>query len=263
MGVIMKILDSIKSLKELFVFGNTMYYPGCLTHFAAPDIEKNYIEILNKIGVDFILVPEFFCCGKPVANAGFLEDAQDLHDKNLNVFRKYGVKRIITNCPSCFHELKSMDGIKVEHITQVIARKLRKLDFISDDKITYQEPCHLGRKGGVYEEPRKIISALGFKLKELDNNRENSMCCGAGGGLKSNNPELSNMIAKKYLRNVQTKKIVTTCPLCYKQMQENAKNDYEVYELSQLILNKMNNSNQSLKILSNEEKSKKKDERMM
>ncbi|MFP4112610.1 MAG: (Fe-S)-binding protein [Candidatus Woesearchaeota archaeon] len=230
----------IGNIKELFSFGNTLYYPGCLTKFASPNIEDNYIRILNNISLDFIHVPEFYCCGKPVSNAGYKEDWQNLKDKNAELFKKYGIKKIITNCPSCFHEFGKYEGITAIHATQAIAKKLNKIkgNFQKGD-ITYKEPCHLGRKSGIYDPPREILRHLGFNIVELDNTREHSLCCGAGGGLKTNNPELSNKIAEKWFKTIKTKKVVTSCPLCYMQLKENAPSGIKVYELSEVILNKI------------------------
>lgn len=232
----MAIFDFIRN-----AFGNTLYYPGCLTKFAAPDIKENYIKILNKIGLDFILIPEFFCCGTPAANAGYKRIAEQLKEKNVALFRKYGITRIVTNCPSCYHEFKPYKQFKVEHITEVLAKKLHKLPQHQTGEITYQEPCHLGRKSGIYEQPREILRHLGFEIRELDNNREKALCCGAGGGLKTNYPELSNKIAKKYFKTAKSKRVVTACPLCYLHLKDNAPDNVKVYELSQVILKRLEN----------------------
>jgi Fe-S oxidoreductase len=229
----------IDFIKDKLNFGNTLYYPGCLTRYAAPDIEKNYVEILNKIGLDFIHIPEFYCCGIPTENAGYKGITSELLEKNANLFRKHGVTRIITNCPSCYYKFKQLKGFKVQHITEVLAERLNYLDEIQEGDITYQEPCHLGRKSGVYEEPRAVLKKLGFNIIEQDHNRENSVCCGAGGGLKTNHPELANKIAQRYFKTAKTKRIITACGLCYLQLKENAPKDVEVYELSQVVLNKI------------------------
>ena len=226
-------------IRNNFSLGNTLYYPGCLTKFASADLEKNYIDVLNKFGLDFIHIPEFFCCGTPIENAGYKKLAEELREKNRLLFDKYAVKRIITNCPSCYHQFKKFDGIKVEHVTQFLASKLDKIEKLYDMEITYKEPCHLGRKSGIYDEPRAIFEKLGLHVVEQDKNRNHSMCCGAGGGLKTNHPELSNNIAKRYFKTIKTKVVVTNCPLCYMQLKENAPPGIKVYELSEAILNKI------------------------
>lgn len=224
----------LKKLFGLLRFGNTLYYPGCLTKFAAPELEENYKRILVKIGVDFITIPEFNCCGSPVLNAGYEKDFKELVKKNKEIFKKYGVKCIITNCPACYNILKEEYSVNVEHISQTLFRNLKKIKPIYQGEITYHDPCHLGRYAGIYDEPRKVLEMLGFKVTEMENTKEEALCCGGGAGLKTNYPELANRIAKKRLEQCTTKKLVTACPLCYKHLKENAKG-IEVYELSELL----------------------------
>jgi Fe-S oxidoreductase len=217
--------------------GNTLYYPGCLTKFAAPELEENYKTILTDIGVDFISVPEFNCCGSPVANAGYKKDFDGLVEKNKALFKKYGVKRIITNCPSCYHIFKEEYKMPVEHISQTIFRNIDKLEQkYQDEKICYHDPCHLGRHSGIYKEPRKVLEALGFTVVEMQNSKESSQCCGGGAGLRTNYPEIAAKAAKLRLRQCGEKKLVTTCALCYKQLKENAPSGVEVYEFSELLV---------------------------
>jgi len=225
----------LNKLKDIFSFGNVLYYPGCLTKFAAPDLEKNYKQILDMMNIDYIEIPDFYCCGSPVIKAGYDADFQNLIDKNAEVFRKYSIKKIITGCPSCSVIFKKYYDIRVEHIIITIAKNLDKIKARHEGDITYHDPCHLGRKGNIYNAPRKILTHLGFNLVEMKDNKENSMCCGAGGGLKSNAPKLSNKIAKLRLKQVKTKKLVTTCAMCYLHLKENAKG-IEVMELSQLLV---------------------------
>jgi len=221
-------------IKEIFTFGNILYYPGCLTRFAVPELEKKYKKILDRIGIDYIEIPEFYCCGSPVLNAGYDADFQNLIEKNRKVFKKYSIKKIITGCPSCHYIFKKFYNIKVEHILKTISDNLDKIPTDYDEEITYHDPCHLGRKSGMYEMPRQILEKMGFTLVEMKDNREHSLCCGAGGGLRTNAPKLSNKIAKIRLKQVKTKKLVTTCALCYRHLKDNAKG-IEVYELAQLI----------------------------
>ncbi len=246
MGILSKLAEKISSAGS----GNTLYYPGCLTKYVSVDIEKNYEQILRKAGVDFILLKELeLCCGSPAYNAGYTDDFLDLIKKNLQVFREHDVKRIITNCPACYKVFSTDYGehskdwnIKTEHATKVIWDAIKsgklKISRCFSEEITYHDPCHLGRHCGIYEEPREILKAVGFSIKEMANNRENAFCCGAGGGLKTNQPEISNEVAKQRVKQAEdtgTKKIITTCPLCYHQLKENSKN-MEVSELSEVLI---------------------------
>ncbi len=225
----------IKNLLEKLRFGNTLYYPGCLTHFVLPEIEANYKKILGNMGVDFIFLPEFNCCGSPVRHAGYKKDFESLKRKNSSLFKRHGITKIITNCPACYRILSDC-GFNAEHITQTVWKNIKKAKARHKGRITYHDPCHLGRHSNVYEEPRNILNYLGFTVVELPGCKERSFCCGAGGGLKSNYPDMSNDIAKKILSQVSTKKLVTPCPLCYSHFKENAPKGMEVLEFSEVLI---------------------------
>lgn len=229
-------------LKNFFK-GNTLYYPGCLTKFVLKDILDNYKKILEKQGIEFIMLKDReFCCGSPLKNSGMEKDFLEIAEKNFQVLKEHGVDRIITNCPACAavfrNDYKKMLGTKwdinVVHFTEIFqpVRKNR-----AATSVTYHDPCHLGRALGVFERPRQILQKSGYEIKEMELTKEKSFCCGGGGGIKSNNGELANRIAKD--RGEQAKKtgakiLVTPCPMCYANLKENNQ-DVEVKELSELI----------------------------
>jgi len=234
-------------LGKLFA-GNTLYYPGCLTKTVAKDLLENYKKILTKIGIDYIMLNDLeVCCGSPVLNAGFKEDARKLAEKNLAVFHDHGIKKIITACPACYKTfsqdypklLRKWD-IEVEHITITIARAIKEGKLKPREikkSMTYHDPCHLGRHSGIYEEPRQIILATGAKLKEMELNKELAFCCGAGGGVMANHPELANSIAKERIEMAEKSgadELVTCCPMCYINLKNNSKK-MKVLEFSQLL----------------------------
>lgn len=233
MGIFSRIIDKLKNIG-----GNTLYYPGCLTKFVMPEFAEKYEEILKKLGIDFIKVEEFNCCGSPVLNAGYKEDFMNLMEKNREIFRKYGISRVITNCPSCAYIFKEEYGINTKHITEIIAENINKLTETEKNKteeISYHDPCHLGRKLGIYDAPRKILEKLGFKIVEPETTKDKALCCGGGGGLKTNFPKLSNKIAKRRVSEFKTDEIMTCCPLCYQQLKENSSGKKKIFELCELI----------------------------
>lgn len=223
-----------KGLLKKLDFGNTLYYPGCLTHYVLPEIEENYAKIFSKIGIDYIVLLEFNCCGSPVKNAGYDEDYTVLCEKNKVLFKKYSVSKIITNCPACYIVLKDY-GMSVKHATQVINERIEKIKVRNEGEITYHDPCHLGRHSGIYDEPRNILRKVGFEVRELDNCRENALCCGGGAGVKTNYPEMSDKIAKDLLSKVKTERLVTPCPLCYQHLKDNS-TDITVLEFSEVLI---------------------------
>jgi len=235
----------LRKLARKIFAKNTLYYPGCLIKSVATNIDSNYQEILKKLKIDFIVLEEFVCCGCPVLNAGYKEEYEKLKEKNLKLLDRYGISRIIVPCPACLKTLKKdygleKKGIKVVHITEALADKLEKIKDLfkkgKTPKITFHDPCHLGRHCGVYDEPRKLLIAAGFGLEEFDKKREHAVCCGGGGGVKANFPDIANKIAKERLKGCKTPFLVTACPLCYLHLKENAREKgIEVKEMSEVL----------------------------
>lgn len=227
-------LDRLLSL----LGGNTLYYPGCLTKSFLPGIQSNYEELLRRAGIDFIVL-DAPCCGSPVHNAGYEKDFAELAQKNKQMFAEYSVKKIITNCPACYGVLGSM-GIAAEHAVITIKNALERGKLKASGRrgtITYHDPCHLGRYAGIYEEPRAVLRMLGYEVREMRCNRERSLCCGGGGGLRSNCEALSNAIAKQRLAEAASvaDTLVTACPMCYAHFRQNATN-MRVLEFSEVVL---------------------------
>ena len=230
---------------EKLAGSNTLYYPGCVTHYALSDVERRYEDLLRRAGVDFIVLPgETLCCGSPVKRAGYTADFEELKAKNLKIFNRFSVRKIITNCPGCYHTLKQDYGLETYHVTQVLLERgsggareqgsRGELSSAPQLPITYHDPCHLGRWSGVYDEPRQLLASAGWTVAELPENREQSLCCGAGGGVKSNFPDLADAIARQRLAQVENKRLCTACPLCYAHLKENA-NGVEVLEFSEAL----------------------------
>jgi heterodisulfide reductase subunit D len=218
----MSLINWVKNLGS-----NTLYFPGCLTKGVLKQEFENYKKIFNKLGIDYILLSnEEVCCSLPVLNAGYKKDARKLAEKNFEIFKKYKITKIITNCPSCYHAFKEVYpkilrewNIEVEHVTATILNALKKKDYKIKEKenVSYHDPCHLGRYSGIYNEPRKVIELLGGKIIEMKYNKENAICCGGGGGLKANFPEISKEIAKKRVELLpdNVSKLISPCGLCY------------------------------------------------
>ena len=216
-------------LRNLFSREKVLYYPGCLTKGVLIEQFENYKEIFNRLGMDFVLLSdEEVCCGLPVLNAGYKKDARKLAKKNFDIFKKKGITKIVTNCPSCYHMFEDVYSdlvrdwnIKVEHVTVTILNMLKKkkIKYKGEERevVSYHDPCHLGRYSGIYEEPREVIKLLGGKIIEMKKNKENAICCGAGAGMRANFPQVAKAAAKKRVANIENKvgKIISPCGLCY------------------------------------------------
>lgn len=227
-----------KRILEKLSGSNTLYYPGCVTQYALPEVGARYEELLRRAGVDFIVLPgEALCCGSPVKRAGYGADFDDLKQKNLAVFNRFSVRKIITNCPGCYHTLKYDYGLDAYHVTQILSPRPSDRSDDPGRALTYHDSCHLGRWSGLYDQPRDLLENAGWNVVELQDNREHSLCCGAGGGVKSNFPDLANAIARQRLEKVHNGVLCTACPLCYAHFKENA-NGIQVLEFSQALENK-------------------------
>ena len=245
--------NPIKYIKQLF--GNTLYYPGCLTKYVLKDIGSNYMAILKSANVNYIMIDKEFCCGSPIINAGYYKDFDKLADDNISVFKKYGVSKILFNCPSCYYTFSKLydnklNDFSLEHmstfILDLIERKKLKLMKVKMDAV-YHDPCHLGRSCDMYDEPRALLRVIGVNVVELDRTKEDTRCCGGGGGLRNFDNDTSQNITKLTLDEINSKNIkylITTCSMCYLQFKtvaEKYKYDIKIIELSQLIMELLKN----------------------
>jgi len=227
---------------------NTLYYPGCLTKFVYNNLKENYEKIMKKIGIRFIEIDELVCCGSPVKNAGYIQQFKMLARKNYEILKRYNVGKILFNCPACcfvfkkeYPKLFADWSIECEHLVQTIwnAVESKRLNLIRNGKgiVTYHDPCYLGRYLGIYEEPRKLIEYLGYKLIEMEENKDRSLCCGGGGGLRANYPQLSKEIAKDRIKqalDIKAKILVSSCPMCVATLSQFKK--IKVLDISELII---------------------------
>lgn len=212
---------------------NVIFYPGCLTKYKLNHIANNYLNILKKLGYKVTLLKEEeTCCGGPLIESGYDRDFQETMERNKEIFRANNVDKIITSCPLCYDTFLRYYGIKTEHIVQILAKNAGRIPYkYNEEKVTYFDPCLLGRKNNVFG-AEKILDALGMVVITLKGN--NAVCCGACSGLKRNLPVLAEKMAKNILAQVKTEKLITACPLCYAHLKENAKK-IKVLELSEVL----------------------------
>jgi len=169
-----------------------LYFVGCAASYdsRAQEVAKALVKNFNRLGIDFsILGNEEVCCGNEVCSLGEKGLFRELMEKNSGLFEQYGVSRIITTSPHCFHALKNRYGnnLDVQHYTLFLADLIDKGKVRFSGKvektIAYQDPCFLGKHNNIYDEPRKIIESIpGTRLSELRRARERSVCCEGGGG---------------------------------------------------------------------------------
>ena len=172
-----------------------LYFPCCIPAYD-PRIQRvaqATANILNKAGVDFgILGTKESCCGESIRKAGNEGLFQSLAQSNISAFAEAGVNKIVTTSPHCYHTFKNEypklgADFEVVHFCQYLAEFIRqgRLNFTKEvnKRVTYHDPCYLGRHNNIYDEPREILNSIpGLELVEMPNYGEDSLCCGGGGG---------------------------------------------------------------------------------
>lgn len=213
-----------------------VYFVGCFDSYRYPEFAKKTFEVLQRFGVT--LLPDEQCCASPLLRTGFREDAEKLMQHNIEQIRKVGAHTIITSCAGCYTTLKNNypDELRVISLPEFLAERLEELDLKRLDlTVTYHDPCHLGRHNEIYDAPRKVIQAI-CTLKEMKNIRENSRCCGGGGGVRIGYPDISLELARNRLEDVPegVDYIVTSCPLCVRNLRD-AGGNIEIIDIVELV----------------------------
>ncbi|MGZ3590884.1 MAG: (Fe-S)-binding protein, partial [Thermodesulfobacteriota bacterium] len=200
-----------------------VYFTGCVASYfpMTKRIPQALVQILQKAGVDFTLLGgEEWCCGFPLIAAGMKEKADAAMQHNLQKVREKGAETVVFACPSCYHTWKEecKNEIELFHSTQFIKKLIEdgRISFNEKKvKVTYHDPCDLGRASGVYEPPREILRAMpGVELIEMSGNREECRCCGGGGNLEMVRPELSAAMAQAKIEEIKAtgaEMVITSC----------------------------------------------------
>ncbi len=227
---------------------DTVFFIGCTSNYRETSIRDAAVSVLKKADVDFTVVDEY-CCGSPLVRTGQTQSVLELAKHNAAEFEACGCTRIITACAGCYRtlsteypEILGSFDLEVVHISQLI-KDLIESGRLSIERelggvFTYHDPCHLGRHGAVYDEPRVVMELLGLELSEMDLNRENAWCCGAGGGVRSAFRDMSTATAEKRIQQAQATgadNLVTCCPFCVNNLQRVAGEDMQVDDLVELV----------------------------
>jgi len=226
-----------------------MYFPGCTVLYRRPGVARAMGRIFNAAGVPFIVPEEADCCGIFLHQLGYRAQAMEIAAKNLQTLTDTGVKEVVFSCPHCLQafatayrewDLTVPADVRLVHQTDYVAELLRaggiKPSGKLAGKIAYHDPCTLGRKMGIYDAPREILSVIAENTAELHWNREKAHCCGAGGGMLFTNPEIVKKAAANRAaeaKNAGADRIATACPLCLESM--GGTNEIDVVDLVELL----------------------------
>ena len=233
---------------------DVVYFVGCVASFfpMVQAIPRNIVRILSHAGVDFtILGGEEWCCGFPLLGAGASGKMSALMEHNLERLNALKAHTVIFSCPSCYRTWKELYHTELEmfHSTQFIGKLIREgslpLGKI-ETTVTYHDPCDLGRKGGVFDEPRELLRSIpGLVFRELENNRAKSVCCGGGGNLEMADPDLSARVARNKIEEIQrtgATTVVSSCQQCIRTIKSRARRrkvDLDVLDVTDLIVRAM------------------------
>ncbi len=230
----------------------TLLYLGCILSYIEKNIAVSSYLILKRAGVDFRILENEGCCGIYLYRAGNYELARKVFERNASRFKKLDIKRIIVPCLGCYrcfkiYYPKVIEGFdfEVKNIVEVIYELMKKGKLRlkrSGIRATYHDPCYLGRAEGIFDEPREILRACGVDIVELDNNRENATCCGAGAGVRSLFKDLSLKLAIKTLNFTPIDTIMSSCCFCTNQFKWAAreiKSHKKIFHITEIVLKSM------------------------
>ena len=238
--------------------GKDLFFAGCNVRFKAPELALASLKVLKAAGLDIAYLGENeVCCGSPAGHDGNTRLLEDKALQNIEVLKNSGAKRVIAVCAGCYKTLKIDYPLiagplpfEVVHISELLAALIDqgKIQFKSriNKRITYHDPCFLGRHCKVYEEPRRVLQSIpGIELVEMERSRRWSYCCGGGAKITmSCYPEFATTITRDRL--LEGKRVadtlITACTSCFSNMTRALKREgiaLEVYDISALVAEAM------------------------
>jgi len=213
-----------------------LFFVGCYYSYD-PRLQKVAVataNILKQAGVDFgILGSKESCCGESIRKTGNEEVFKSLAKENIKAFIDNGVKRVLVASPHCYHTFKNeypefMVNFEVVHISQFLAELIEegRLELTGEFKkrVTFHDPCYLGRHNGIYDQPRDVLKKVpGLELVEMPDSRKDSLCCGGGGGrmwAETPKEERFSDLRVAQAREVGADVLATCCPYCISNFEE-------------------------------------------
>lgn len=222
--------------------GRIAYFGGCMSHLT-PGITESMEKIFEAAGQKYWYMDKqrSVCCGRPLQQQGFLNQAAELREKNTDMIEKSGAVMLVTSCPICYRSFKTEYNLSIPvlHHTEYIDMLLKqnKIKVRKDDKkVSYHDPCELGRGCGIYEEPRNVLKRV-TNLQKTKYQKDKSVCCGFNLGNTVLSVEQQTKIRNASLKNLTSKPVdtvVTACPMCKKAFIR-ATNEYPVRDIAEVV----------------------------
>jgi len=217
-----------------------LYFPDCYCSYDSrlKKVARATANILNRAGVDFgILGAQENCCGESIRKTGDEDVFKRLAKENIKTFIDHGVKKILVSSPHCYHTFKNeypefMVNFEVVHISQYLFELIKegRLELTKEygKKVTWHDPCYLGRHNGIYDEPREVLKKIpGLELHEMPESRVDSLCCGGGGGriwMETPKGERFSDLRLEQAIAAGAHVLVTSCPYCITNFEDSRLN---------------------------------------
>ena len=237
-------------LFSLFNKSDVAFIPDCTLYVKYNSNFVTYQKILSTLGITHRVFEQNVCSGIEFYESGYDTEARKIARENLELFKKEKIKKIITFSPPAmkmfshyYSPLIPEWNIEVKNVWAMIAEILENKKYLMENKvsevITFHDSCYLGRQCRIFDEPRKILNLIGYTIKEMDNSREQSFCCGSCGGLPRVDPALADKLARERIlqaKRIGVKKIIVSCFDNYDLLSKNIGNTgVEIMELSQVL----------------------------
>ena len=234
---------------------DVLFFAGCTGAYRQQSLPQTGVRVLDRAGVKInTLGVDEWCCSSPLLRTGTHKYSLECVEKTVEGADGMGAKDMVMTCSGCyktvstdFGKFYAKTGQNVYHLSQyvekLISEKKLPINHEFKAKITYHDPCHMGRHMGVYDAPRNVLKKIkGIELIEMDRSRENSRCCGAGGGYKSQYNDLAVNVAAERIKDAEAtgaEILVTCCPFCVVNLTQGAKqanSKIKVMDLSEILL---------------------------
>jgi len=228
--------------------GGLLLWIGCTSSYRVPELARSLVSVLKALGVDYeCLGRDEGCCGSILLRLGLKEEFSRVAEDTASRIRSTEAEGLVTHCPGCMRtfkldyprEIKGL-GLEIRHSTEAILEHVKPSSLKPLElKAVYFDPCHLGRHLNVYEPPRRLLSMIpSLKVIEPEESREESLCCGAGGGVRGCFEELAQAMARElleYFKFLRADAVVTACPFCYYNLKTASDGSMKVLDILQVI----------------------------
>jgi heterodisulfide reductase subunit D len=232
-----------------------VYFVGCTSSYRQKKIAQDTLKVLKSIGINFTILEDEWCCGSPLLRTGQWSFVKKLANHNIELINSKGADKVITSCAGCYRAFKkdyttgyanylniNKYDFQVYHITELLDECLQtgllKLKELNK-KVTYHDPCHLSLHMSLFDSPRNVIKMIpGVNFIEMPKSRENSMCCGAGGGFRAGFPNISINLATRRVKEAESISVdilASACPFCWRNLSDAIKKSESKIQIKDVV----------------------------